>query len=101
MFKIMFNLMINMIATVIQIIVWPINEIISNTLPDISSKVLEVTGVFSTIFSSMSWALGLIPQPLLTTIIFIIGVEIAKHTIFRSTHLLINVWNVFQKIKFW
>jgi len=93
--------MINMIATVIQIIVWPINEIISNTLPDISSKVLEVTGVFSTIFSSMSWALGLIPQPLLTTIIFIIGVEIAKHTIFRSTHLLINVWNVFQKIKFW
>lgn len=101
MFKALFNIIINMIASVIQIIVWPINQIIVNVMPDVSDKILVVTNTLGTVFDAITWGLGLLPSFLIETLLFIVTVEIAKHTIFVSTHVLIKVWNVFQKIKFW
>lgn len=101
MFSILFDIIINMIASVIQIIVWPINTIITNVLPDVSSKITEVTTMLNSVFDGLSWALGLVPNIVIVTLLFIVSIEIAKHTIFTSTHVLIKVWNVFQKIKFW
>lgn len=101
MFKALFNIIINMIGSVIQIIVWPINQIIVNTMPDLSDKVLVVTNTLNTVFDAITWGLGLLPSFLVETLLFIVTIEIAKHTIFLSTHVLIKVWNVFQKIKFW
>lgn len=101
MFGFLFEIIINMLATLIQIVVWPINLIIENALPDLTSKISEVSTTLSTVFDGIGWALGLVPSPILVTLSFIIGVEIAKHTVFTSTHVLIKVWNIFQKIKFW
>lgn len=101
MFQALFNIIINLLATIIQLICWPINQIITSTLPDLSSKITEVTNVFSTAFNGLSWAVSAIPPQILSTLLFIITIEIAKHTIFTSTHTLIKVWNVLQKLKFW
>lgn len=101
MFKILFKIMINLLATLIQIVVLPINALISATLPDISSRITQVTSAFGSLFNTMQWAIGIIPSSLLEVISFILLVEIAKNTIFRSTHMIIKVWNLFQKIKFW
>lgn len=101
MFKVLFNLIINMLATVIQIIVWPINAIISNTLPDLSNQITNVSNTIGSVFNSLNWAIGLVPPVIIETLLFIITIEIAKHTIFLSTHTLVKVWNVLQKIKFW
>lgn len=101
MFKLFFNGIINLLATVIQIIVWPINTIIVNTLPDLTSKITLVTNGINQLFNGIGWALGLLPPTILATLVFIISVEIAKHTIYLSTHTLIKVWNILQKIKFW
>lgn len=101
MFKALFNIILNMIASVIQIIVWPINQIIVNTMPDLSDKILVVTNTLNSVFDAITWGLGLLPPFVIETLLFILTIEIAKHTIFLSTHVLIKVWNVFQKIKFW
>lgn len=101
MFKALFNGIIGLLATILQIIVWPINEIITATMPNLSEQILNVTNTFSTVFDCLGWAIGLIPTPVQVTLVFVITVEIAKHTIFTSTHTLIKVWNVLQKIKFW
>lgn len=101
MFKALFNIILNMIASVIQIIVWPINQIIVNTMPDVSDKILVVTDTLNSVFDAITWGLGLLPPFVIETLLFIVTIEIAKHTIFLSTHVLIKVWNVFQKIKFW
>lgn len=101
MFKALFNVIINMISSVIQIIVWPINQIIVNVMPDVSDKILQVTNTLNTVFDAITWGIGLLPNFLVETLLFIVTIEIAKHTIFMSTHMLIKVWNVFQKIKFW
>lgn len=101
MFKALFKIIINLLATVIQIIVWPVNTVISNALPDLSDKILSVTNTLNSVFDSITWGLGILPSILVETLLFILLVEIAKHTIYVSTHTLIKVWNILQKIKFW
>ena len=101
MFKALFNIILNMLATVIQIIVWPINQIIVNTIPDVSDKILQVTNTFNSVFDAITWGLGLLPSVFVETLLFIITVEIARHTVYISTKKLVQVWNLLQKIKFW
>lgn len=96
-----FRFLLNLLATVIQVIVWPLNQIFTATMPDISDKITSVTTGIGDLFSGMNWALGLIPLPLLNTLIFILGVEVAKHTIFANSYMITKVWLVLQKIKFW
>lgn len=101
MFKILFNIIINLMATIVQLVAWVPNRIISATLPDVNDKVTQVTNGISNLFSGFEWGLSLIPPLALNVLVFVVIVEIAKHTIQISTHALIVVWNLFQKIKFW
>lgn len=99
--KWLFNIMINLLATLVQIVCIPINSAINSALPDLSNTITQVTTAIGTAFTGMGWALSFLPIPVVRALTFIIGVEIAKHTIFISTHALIKIWNLFQKIKFW
>lgn len=101
MFKILFNIIIDLLATLIQLVLFPLNLTITNLLPDLSTKILNVVNNLSHLFDSMTWALELIPSQVIEVLIFILGVEIAKHTIHFSTHALLKIWNLFQKLKFW
>lgn len=101
MFKALFNIIINMLATIIQIIVWPVNQIISSALPDLSDKITSVTTVFNSVFNSINWAVSILPDVVIESLLFIISVEIVMLAIHKSTHALTMVWNVLQKIKFW
>lgn len=101
MFKALFNIILNMLATVIQIIVWPINQIIVNTIPDVSDKILQVTNTLNSVFDAITWGLGLLPSVVVETLLFIVTVEFARHTVYISTKKLVQVWNLLQKIKFW
>lgn len=101
MFQLLFKLILNLLATLLQIILAPLNVLISGALPDISSKIVEVTKTITNMFSNITWALGIIPTPVITALLFIITLEIAKHSIYVLTHMLLKVWEVIQKIKFW
>lgn len=101
MFNSIMTALMNMLATFIQIICWPINQILVNSLPDLSDKLIQVNNGWAEIFGNINWALGLLPTGILGVLTFIISVEIIKHTVFISTHTLAKVWTVLQKIKFW
>lgn len=101
MIQAIFRFLLNLLATVIQIVVWPINAVIEATMPDLSNQIAQVNNGISSLFEGIGWALGFLPPGVLAVLLFMITVEIAKHTIFISTHTLTKVWNVLQKIKFW
>lgn len=101
MVAIFFNVILNFLASLIQIVMWPINQLIIAIMPDISSQITSSINGITSAFSSITWALGLIPLPVKTTLLFILGIEVAKHTIFISTHVLVKVFNLLQKLKFW
>lgn len=97
----LFNFMLGLIATIIQIVVSPINLLITNALPDLGNALSAVSSGFTTLFSIFTWALDLIPPVLLWTFTFCYGLRVVLTTLSISTHTLVKVWNVLQKIKFW
>lgn len=101
MFKLLFNGITSILANLLSVICWPINQIISGVVPDFSEKLTYITNNLSSVFSGLAWAVSILPPVVVTTLLFILTLEVAKHTIFTSTHALIKVWNLIQKIKFW
>lgn len=101
MFKVLFDIIINLVATVIQIVVSPLNLAITAVLPDFSTQLVAVNTAIADIVQSLVWPLSILPSSFTGVLIFIVTCEIAKHTIYISTHTLIKVWTIIQKIKFW
>lgn len=101
MFSALINFLLNLVASIIQIVLIPINAIISATLPDLTSQISQVTNGISELFTGIGWALGLLPPGILPVLLFIITIEICKHTIWANAHAITKVWLVLQKIKFW
>lgn len=101
MFKLLFNGITSILSNLLSVICFPINQLIETILPDFSDKITYITDNLSSVFSGITWAIGILPPVITTTLIFILTLEVAKHTIFTSTHTLVKVWNLIQKIKFW
>lgn len=101
MVKIFFDVVLGVLASLIQIVILPMNLLITNLLPDLSEKILEVSNNIETLFTSLTWALGVVPSSVIVTLLFILSVEIARHTIFVSTHIITLMFNVIRRIKFW
>lgn len=101
MIQAIFRFLLNLLATLIQIVVTPINLLFTTLLPDLSAKISQVNNGIASLFAGIGWALGLLPPGVLPVLIFIITIEIAKHTIWANSHMIIKVWQVLQKIKFW
>lgn len=101
MFKALFNIILNLLVTIIQIILFPLNQGLTALLPDLSQHILSVTNSINNMFVSFSWGLGLIPDPVLSTIGIIITLEISKHSMYVFSHGIVKIWNLIQKLKFW
>ena len=101
MFKLLFNGITGILANLLSVICWPIIQVITGTLPNFSDKLTYIPDNLSSVFSGLTWAISILPPVVVPTLLFILTLEVAKHTIFTSTHALIKVWNLIQKIKFW
>lgn len=101
MFKILFNLVFKIVGVILGIVLAPINAILVTLFPGIGSTIATLTETLNGLFTHFSWALGLVPEPIITVVLSILGFEIAKHTIYSATHLVIRMWGVIQRIKVW
>ena len=95
------NFLLNIIGTLVQIILLPINTIVINAMPDLTDKINQVSTGISSLFNGFSWAIGLIPPTLIATLQFILVIEICKHTIWANSRSIVKIWNLLTKIEFW
>lgn len=96
-----FDFVISMLANLVQVVVWPINQLMTTLIPDISGKITDVVNGIAGLFTGVTWGLGLLPPVVIVTLLFIISVEIARHTIFISTHVLGLILDIIKRLKFW
>lgn len=101
MFAKLFEIIINMVATVLQLVVLPVNLLISSTLPNFSDSIIYVTSSITNIMAAIVWPLSWLPNSFKVIYALMLTLEIAKHTIFVSSRALVRVWAIFYKIKFW
>ena len=96
-----FNIVINLLGSLVQIICYPLNAMIVKLMPDLSLKIVEINNNVSTLFDSLIWGLGLIPGILKTTLILIVSMEIVRFNIYLSTRSVLAVVHIIKKLKFW
>lgn len=97
----LFDFILSLVMTTIQIICIPLNAIFEGVFPDFSSYVSQIDNALNYAFDGLSWALNIIPPGVRTAMLFIFTIELAMLVIMRSTHLTSKVWKILQKIKFW
>lgn len=96
-----FNVIINLLGSLVQLICFPINAAIVKLMPDLSLNIVEINNNIGTLFDSITWGLGLIPGILKTTLILIVSMEIVRFNIYISTKGILAVINIVKKLKFW
>lgn len=96
-----FDFLMNMLSTVIQLVAYIPNQIIINLLPSLTTKIEEITININTIFDSITWSLSVVPPVVIITLLFILKIEISRHMIYISTYVFVKVWELIKKIKFW
>ena len=98
----LFNLILNLLATVIQIVCVPLNTLITSLLPDISSSITGVTTGITNLMSYLPWALSILPLSFITTLGVCWTIRLAVANIHISTHTSATIyqnlifWNVFH-----
>lgn len=96
-----FNFLLTIIMSIIQLICMPINVLFNNVFPDFSGKLSSINEALNIAYSSLSWAVSLIPPFVREVMLFIFTVELAMLAIMKSTHATAKVWKILQKLKFW
>ncbi len=96
-----FNLILTLLATVLQVILLPVNSLFNNVFPSLTQNINNVVNGFSQAMSQIGWVLSLIPQPVKTSILLIFTIEVSIIVIMKSTRLTAKLWKLLQKIKFW
>lgn len=97
----LFNLILTLLSTVVQIVLLPLNLLFSGVFPDLTDKIQDVVQGFADAMSGLSWAISVIPPIIRTTLLFIFGIEVSLFVILKSTRMTAKLWKVIQKLKLW
>lgn len=97
----LFNTMMTVVFSIIQLICLPLNALFSNVFPDFTSWITKVSTTLNSAMSNFRWAFDIIPPAVRTLVAIILPVEAGVLVIFKSTHLTAKAWNILQKLKFW
>ena len=87
--------------TLVQLLCLPLNALFDNVFPDFSTWITTIQQGLTTAFTSLSWAVSLIPPMVRSALLFIFSIELVMLLVMKSTHLTSKVWKILQKIKFW
>lgn len=97
----LFNLILTLLGTIIQVLLLPLNALFNGIFPDLSSSINDVVSGFSTALSGLGWAISIIPDMVKSTLLLIFTIEIALVVVLRSTKMTAKLWEIIQKIKVW
>lgn len=101
MIKAIINGLLSATTSLINVVCLPIDLLISNAFPDLSSSITTGINSINQLFSYISYALGFLPSSLIQCLIIIFTLQIAKLGLVTAYHGISRVYKVIQKIKFW
>lgn len=96
-----FQAILSLIGNIVSIFLSPVNQLFETLLPDLSNSINDVVNSLNGMFIGVSYAISYIPSSVRLTLLFILSVEIANFTIWRSTKAVSVMWKIIKQIKFW
>lgn len=99
--SLLFNFILKIVMTIIQLICLPLNALFDNVFPDFDKYITIINNGLNSAFSPLSWAISIIPPLVREVLLFIFTIELSIVLIMKSTRLTARVWSILQKLKFW
>lgn len=100
--RIIFKVFFSLITGLVQVILWPINQLASGLLPDLSLVVTKFTYTLNNyVGRGLVWFFHILPSGVRSLIIIYIVVLISYYTISISIHAILKVYHIIQRVKFW
>ena len=100
--KALFNVLFNVIKTILNIGLAPINLLVVNLFPDFSNLISNFNSVVSTyIGGGIGYFSALLPPITKNIILLYLTFLISYYTITYSAHAIIKIFKIIQRIKFW
>nr|DAG02165.1 MAG TPA: hypothetical protein [Inoviridae sp. ctDDr4] len=99
--SLLFNFILKIVMTIIQLICLPLNALFDNVFPDFDKYITIINNGLNSAFSPLSWAISIIPPLVREVLLFIFTIELSIVLIMKSTRLTSRVWSILQKLKFW
>jgi len=96
-----FQFLMTLLMTAIQIISWPLNQLIVAAYPDVSGSISTVQDNLVNYIGFIPWALTFLPPGLPAVLLGVLAVELLMLAVFRSTYIASKLWRIVQRIKFW
>lgn len=102
MIKAIINGILNVIMSILNVFLYPINALFENLFPDMTNAI----GTFNTFVNdyvggTLTYFFSILPPIFRSLLIIWLTFLISYFTIYYTYHGLIKIWGVIQKIKFW
>lgn len=102
MIKAIINGLMTLITSILNIVLLPINLLIENIFPDMSSAISTFTTFVNTyVGGSIGYFSSILPPITRSIIALWLGFIVVYYSVSWSYTLIIKIYNVIQKIKFW
>ena len=102
MIKAILNGIMKLVTNIINIVLLPVNSLIQNIFPNFSTAISNFNSFVSTyVGGSLSYFCSILPPITKNIIALWLGFLIVYYGVVWSYALIIKIYNVIQKIKFW
>lgn len=102
MIKAIINGLMKLVTSILNIVLLPINTLIENIFPNMSSAINTFTNFVSTyIGGSIAYFSSLLPPISRSIIVLWLTFLITYYGVVWTYTGIMKIWNVIQKIKFW
>lgn len=100
--KALFKVLLKLIKSIADIILAPINLLVVNLLPDLSSMISTFNSAVSRFLgTNLAFFAHLLPPYTKTLILIYLGFLITYYTIVVTAHAILKVINIIKAIKIW
>lgn len=102
MFKALLNGILNTLASIISILLTPINNLLSTLFPNMSGLITYFNNFVNNYLSNnLSWFFSLLPPGFKYCLTTWFTFVIAYYGILFTYRSIIKIWNIIQKVKVW
>lgn len=102
MFKALFNVLFSVITAIVNIVLVPINALVSNLLPDFSEMVASFYHVLNNIIGTgFTYFFSILPPNCRSFIIVYLTFMISFYTVSISAHAMLKVYTIIKNMKVW
>lgn len=102
MIKAILNGLLSALTGVVNFLLTPINLLVSNVFPNMSSAIATFTNFVNTYLgSNLSYFFSMFPPTFKTLLVLFITFCAGYYTVYYSYIAIVKIFNVIQKVKFW